>query len=531
MRSLGCVALVLLVAEGWAQTTVDTRLASEAGGAQGIFIRITVPASARYGSLGAPVVIHVPGGFAPGGLSVASPPWSLSGCIEIRFNFPGGGTGATASGGIYDERGSNCLKALRDIVRFALGLSTDTSGRSLAELVAPIVPLSTNVGMVGWSNGGNATLGVAGVHGSELTGLAWIVNWESPVGDGMANAECGGRLASPYPNPLVNPAYDPNSGMWDMSSLTWDDTLQVAREVPALRGGLYFDINRNGALDTGSDFVLNPHLWGTPAGAKVYYSNRVIREAVERHLLPLPPPSHIASPAETEAFWQYRNAEGWLSEVVRLLPHLMFLVVASETDHVQNAPDHPHVLTQYEGLRAAGARLVRLNPDRAYVEHALGHAVPSAADNDAFVPLDHLTIRSALEPDPNSLPTNVTVAAAIYELADRTFTGNTLPQLDATLTGVEKTAFSSPLAPRLWQNYPNPFSAATIFGFSLGQDAHVQLEVFDLLGRSVAKVVDADLRAGEHSVVLSTEGLPSGSYLCRLHAGPFVVSKTMQILR
>ncbi|MCR4437743.1 MAG: hypothetical protein QHJ34_01700 [bacterium] len=338
------------------------------------------------------------------------------------------------------------MKALRDIVRFAFGLSTDTAGRGLAQLVPPIVPLSTNIGLVGWSNGGNATLGVAGIHGSELAGLAWIVNWESPVGDGMANAECGGRLASPYLNPRVNPAYDPDSGTWDMSSLAYCDTLQVALEMAALRGGLYFDINRNGALDSGSDFLLNPHLWRTPSGARVYYSNRVIRAAVEKHLLPLPLPSHIASPAESEVFWQYRNAEGWLSEVVRLLPNLMFLVAAADTDHVQSAPEHPHVLIQYEGLRTAGARLTRLNPDRAYVEYALGHAFPSAADNDAFAPLDHLTIRSALEPDPDSLPTNITVAAAIYELADRTFTGNTTPQLAATLTGVEEAVFSCPPA-------------------------------------------------------------------------------------
>ncbi|MCR4437742.1 MAG: hypothetical protein QHJ34_01695 [bacterium] len=49
MRSLSCLVVVLLVVQAWAQSAVDTRIPSESRRAQGIFIRITVPASARYG--------------------------------------------------------------------------------------------------------------------------------------------------------------------------------------------------------------------------------------------------------------------------------------------------------------------------------------------------------------------------------------------------------------------------------------------------------------------------------------------------
>jgi hypothetical protein len=125
--------------------------------------------------------------------------------IQIRFNFPGGGTGATRSGGVYNDREPNCLKALRDIIRFAMAQTADASGKKISELVYPLMPLANNVGLVGWSNGGNATITVAGLHGREIAGLAWIVDWESPVGDGMQNVECGANPRSGELNPLVNP--------------------------------------------------------------------------------------------------------------------------------------------------------------------------------------------------------------------------------------------------------------------------------------------------------------------------------------
>jgi hypothetical protein len=111
----------------------------------------------------------------------------------------------TRSGGVYDDRGPNCLKVLRDIIRFAMGQTADASGKKISELVYPLIPLANNVGLVGWSNGGNATITVAGLHGREIAGLAWIVNWESPVGDGMQNVECGANPRSGELNPLVNP--------------------------------------------------------------------------------------------------------------------------------------------------------------------------------------------------------------------------------------------------------------------------------------------------------------------------------------
>ncbi|MDZ7307722.1 MAG: T9SS type A sorting domain-containing protein [candidate division KSB1 bacterium] len=528
------IALIMPLSPVSAQTLVETRLASEAGGAEGIFIRITPPTRARYSSLGAPVIIHVAGGFGSNGLTVANPPWSLPDCIEIRFNFPGGGSGATLSGGAYDDRGPNCLKTLRDVIRFALGTTADANGKKLSQLVNSIVPLASNVGLVGWSNGGNATLGVAGVHGGEIAGLAWIVNWESPVGDGMANLECG---ALPRPgvsgqNPAVNPAYNPDTGEFDLSLLAYSDTVNIAAQGPALRGGLYFDINRNGIADLGVDFILRPHLWRVDNVPKVYYSNRVIAAASAANLLPMPLPAHIASVAETGEFWHWRDDGHWFAEVVRQLPNLMFIVEAAAVDHLQTAPDHPHVLIQYEGMRRAGARFVRLNPDRAYVESVLGRSAATAADNEAFTPFDHLSIRNALEPvGAGGVPTNAGVAAAIYELADRTQYGNLSPQLGGVLTSVKEKEAALPAAFALAQNYPNPFNPSTVISVQLSVNSHVTLKVFDVTGREVATLVQGNLEAGNHSVTFAPRDLAGGIYFYQLTAGKFSQTRKAISLR
>jgi len=50
----------------------------------------------------------------------------------------------------------------------------------------------------------------------------------------------------------------------------------------------------------------------------------------------------------------------------------------------------------------------------------------------------------------------------------------------------------------------------------------VDLRIFDILGRQVAHVVDAQLPAGRHRIPLALDGLASGIYFGRVaYAGSF----------
>ncbi|MCS6989214.1 MAG: T9SS type A sorting domain-containing protein [Chloroherpetonaceae bacterium] len=100
--------------------------------------------------------------------------------------------------------------------------------------------------------------------------------------------------------------------------------------------------------------------------------------------------------------------------------------------------------------------------------------------------------------------------------------------LTATATAIEKI-----LSHRLFQNYPNPFNPATAIRYDLPEASHVKLEIFDMLGRKVATLVDARQSAGSYVVSFDASrfSLASGMYLYRLSAGAFVAAKKMLLTK
>jgi hypothetical protein len=51
------------------------------------------------------------------------------------------------------------------------------------------------------------------------------------------------------------------------------------------------------------------------------------------------------------------------------------------------------------------------------------------------------------------------------------------------------------------QNIPNPFNPETLIHFSVPRFAHVTLDIYDVAGRNVARLVDAPYSAGSYSTV------------------------------
>ena len=82
----------------------------------------------------------------------------------------------------------------------------------------------------------------------------------------------------------------------------------------------------------------------------------------------------------------------------------------------------------------------------------------------------------------------------------------------------------------LSQNYPNPFNPLTIVMYRVPVAMHVKLEVYDILGRRVATLVDDQKVAGEHEARFDGSGLSSGVYICRLTAQQHSESRKMLLL-
>jgi hypothetical protein len=88
----------------------------------------------------------------------------------------------------------------------------------------------------------------------------------------------------------------------------------------------------------------------------------------------------------------------------------------------------------------------------------------------------------------------------------------------------------------LEQNRPNPFRSSTVVDFEVERSGPVRLEVFDVGGRRVARLVDTVLGAGPHSTRWSGLGptgvpVPSGVYFYRLSTSSNVVTREMVLRR
>ncbi len=83
--------------------------------------------------------------------------------------------------------------------------------------------------------------------------------------------------------------------------------------------------------------------------------------------------------------------------------------------------------------------------------------------------------------------------------------------------------------------YPNPFAASTQISVDVPDAAHVRVVVYDVLGRTVATLVDDLLDAGPHNLHFDASDLPSGTYLVRMEAesksGSFVETQRVTRLR
>ena len=85
------------------------------------------------------------------------------------------------------------------------------------------------------------------------------------------------------------------------------------------------------------------------------------------------------------------------------------------------------------------------------------------------------------------------------------------------LTGIEDEA-GIPLSYALEQNYPNPFNPSTTIRYSLKESGLVTLEVFNILGETVATLVDKRQSAGNYQVLWQAENYSSGVYFYRFTA-------------
>ena len=415
---------------------VDISLPSQStGSAEGMLaVRVYCPmAGNERFSEGAPVLIWGPGGTDPGSLR-NDLPTAADDIILITFLFPGGtAPHGLASDGVDDDRGARSIEALRDVILFAAGQLTDSNGHTIDELL-PVRVLRDNIGLIGISNGGNIVVAVAAEHGEMLGGfLKYIIQWETPVSGQIVNRDIGRVWLKPSPTQgdYVNPrylAYGPEALVVDYSDLAVDAQAEFYRVFHDGNGdGMYTtvvdpgnglqvpDLDLDGVLTLDEDFPLDT----TQDRERQVYSRPVTRALANQGLWGDSWPPDMATVGEAAAFWDRREAVRLYAQALSKVPDLEGMVIAGLRDHVQSAPDKPHIRQALEGWLADGS-WVQLNPSPAYlvaVDPEIGGRsnLPDNAPNTQPIDWNNVGVHCI----PEDISKNTAQLAAIWQMADR----------------------------------------------------------------------------------------------------------------
>jgi uncharacterized protein (TIGR02145 family) len=112
---------------------------------------------------------------------------------------------------------------------------------------------------------------------------------------------------------------------------------------------------------------------------------------------------------------------------------------------------------------------------------------------------------------------------------------NTVSSSDGTfsftiITGIEEDD-QLPTGYSVSDNFPNPFNPRTRISITLPARENIKVEVFNLLGQSVADVIEQDYEAGVNYLDIELNGLPNGFYISRITIGDkyTIVKKLMLI--
>jgi hypothetical protein len=88
------------------------------------------------------------------------------------------------------------------------------------------------------------------------------------------------------------------------------------------------------------------------------------------------------------------------------------------------------------------------------------------------------------------------------------------PSNTTAVTGLPNTVKSFELS----QNYPNPFNPSTIIQYSIPQESHVRIDIYNVIGQKITTLVNSMQNSGNYSVTWDASKLASGVYFYSIKA-------------
>ena len=96
-------------------------------------------------------------------------------------------------------------------------------------------------------------------------------------------------------------------------------------------------------------------------------------------------------------------------------------------------------------------------------------------------------------------------------------------------TGVNESNYPNKFT--LFQNYPNPFNPNTTIRFYNPHSAYLKLNIYNVLGEEVKKLMDGYTNSGLHEIKFNGADLPSGIYFYQIESENFKQIKKMILLK
>ncbi len=401
-----------------------------------IAVRIDVPIEPRYGE-SAPIVVVASTWFVDK-YNLEATPFHLEynpvdvGAISISHLWPGktDPESGVQSEGTYDFGGPNSLAALRDTIRYALGIIPDVEGRYLDEIIT-VEPLYDNVGMFASSHAGVVATNVMAYYGETLTGLKYFVGRENPTMAEMYPLEIGhfNDQRVPIYNPYYqHEGYTPTSINVDYTHLAW------------IQNGAFPEGRPLFEVPGDRDYVLDDK--GPNINGQRWFSHALTQALLDNGVFTLADwPDDLATPQQTADFWPYRITVNNYGLIGEKLPELRVLIPFAAADHVQAAADKPHIRQAYDGFRKTAGLWTRLNCDLVYVQaeiHPSASIELGFSDNDANTePVDWYAKAESwgfAGKLADQLTARTVPLAGVAEMADRVQWDVWTPNLDAVLT-------------------------------------------------------------------------------------------------
>lgn len=78
---------------------------------------------------------------------------------------------------------------------------------------------------------------------------------------------------------------------------------------------------------------------------------------------------------------------------------------------------------------------------------------------------------------------------------------------------------------------PNPASDKAVVYYNLPASANVALEVYDVTGRRISKLVNGKQTPGTYKAILQTNNLPAGNYFCTLNADGIITTEKIIVVK